>query len=458
MTYTLPASFKVHRHEPKLVPPTIPTPHESKPLSDLDDQQGFRFYSAGIHLYKNNPSKLGQDPLKVIEEAIGKALVYYYPLAGRLREEAGKKLVLDCTGEGIVLVEAEAELTANDFADVQGPPFPCFEQFIYDPDNGSEVVTDRPLLYIQVTRLKCGGFVFGQRFCHSVVDAPGGMQFEIAIGELARGASAPSILPVWSRELFNARNPPLITHSHPEFNEPFGSPMASDPIMTTSPSDVVQTRFFFSSKELNAIKKHLPPHLATSTSRFELITACIWRSRAMALGYAPHDEVRVAFVVNARGKSSIPIPKGFYGNAFSYFVASSDVERLCNSSLGYALELIKKAKSGMTYSHLQSLADMLVMRGRPIFTVTRTYIVSDISYAGFKEVDFGWGEPVYAGPAKGGEGPIKGIASYFSRGKNERGEDATVVPIFLPAWAMERFQSEVRKLTTLPPFDLSEVI
>ncbi|KAJ3677202.1 hypothetical protein LUZ60_002926 [Juncus effusus] len=458
MENSLPTSFNVHRFEPKLVVPAIPTPHELKPLSDIDDQQGFRFYSSGIHLYKNNPSKLGQDPVKVIEEALSKALVYYYPLAGRLREEAGKKLVLDCTGEGVVLVEAEADLTADDFGVVQGPPFPCFDQFIYDPDNGSEIIIDRPLLYIQVTRLKCGGFVFGQRFCHSSVDAPGGMQFEIAIGELARGASTPSINPVWSRELFYARKPPRVTHSHPEFVDPVGNPITSDPIFTTARSDTIEARFFFSSKEMSALKKHLPPCLSVYASRFELITACIWRSRAVALGYAPNDEVRVAFIVNARGKSSIPIPKGFYGNAFAYFVASSDVETLCNNTLDYAVELIKKAKSGMTYEHLQSLADMLVMRGRPFFNITRTYIVSDISYAGFKEVDFGWGEPIYAGPAKGGEGPIKGVASYYSRGKNEKGQEATVVPVCLPVWAMERFRSEIEKLTTEPSLDFGEVI
>ena len=39
----------------------------------------------------------------------------------------------------------------------------------------------------QVTRLKCGGFVFGRRICHCLVDAPGAMQFEKAVCEFARG-------------------------------------------------------------------------------------------------------------------------------------------------------------------------------------------------------------------------------------------------------------------------------
>ncbi|XP_072994980.1 benzyl alcohol O-benzoyltransferase-like [Typha latifolia] len=450
-----PPTFTVRRGEPELVGPAEPTPNEVKPLSDIDDQEGLRYYSSGIHLYRNDPSKKGVDPATVIKEALAKALVYYYPLAGRLREGAGRKLVVECSGEGVAFVEADADITVEDLGDVQSPPFPCFEEFIYDPDNGSECIIDRPFLYIQVTRLKCGGFIFGQRFCHNVVDAPGGMQFEIAIGELARGAAAPSVTPVWARDILSARCPPRVTHKHLDFEEPAGG--AADGIITTPQADKVRHPFFFGPKEIAALKKHAPPHLRAS-SRFELITACIWRSRTIALGYPPDDEVRVSFIVNARGRSSAWLPEGFYGNAFAFSVAATTVEEIRNKPIGFALELVKKAKAGITYEYFQSLADLMVLRGRPLFNILRTYIVSDISHAGFKDVDFGWGEAVYGGPAKGGEGPIQGVASYYSRIKNDKGEIGTVVPVCLPADAMPTFRSEVEKLTKEPTFDPYDTI
>ena len=62
-------------------------------------------------------------------------------------------------------------------------------------------------------------------------------------------------------------------------------------------------------------------------------------------------------------------------------------------------------------------------------------------------MDFGWGEAVYGRPAKGGEGPVPGVANYFLRCKNGEGEESTVVPICLPKDAMDKFQLEVEGLT-----------
>lgn len=45
----------------------------------------------------------------MIKEALAKVLVYYYPLAGKLVEDSDGKLIVDCTGEGAVFVEAVSD-------------------------------------------------------------------------------------------------------------------------------------------------------------------------------------------------------------------------------------------------------------------------------------------------------------------------------------------------------------
>lgn len=102
-----------------------------------------------------------------------------------------------------------------------------------------------------------------------------------------------------------------------------------------------------------------------------------------------------------------------------------------------------KTKASVTEEYMRSLANLMVMRDRPHFTVVRTYLVSDVTRAGFGEVDFGWGKAVYGGPAKGGVGAIPGVASFYIPFKNAEGEDGIVVPVCLPADAMEVFVKEL---------------
>nr|KJB80921.1 hypothetical protein B456_013G121500 [Gossypium raimondii] len=202
--------FTVRRQEAELVVPCEPTPHECKPLSDIDDQEGHRFHVRGFHFHQSNLSMKGQDPAKVIKEALAKALVFYYPFAGRLREGPNRKLIVDCTGEGVLFIEADADVSLVDFGDELYPPFPCAEELLYDVP-GSNGLLNSPLLLIQVTRLKCGGFIFAHRFNHTMGDGTGLSQFMTAVGEIAHGALAPLTPPVWERHLLSARDAPLIT-------------------------------------------------------------------------------------------------------------------------------------------------------------------------------------------------------------------------------------------------------
>ncbi|KAK9994171.1 hypothetical protein SO802_023874 [Lithocarpus litseifolius] len=158
--------FKVRRCEPQLIAPAKPTPHEFKPLSDVDDVE--RCQITVIQFYHFDHSMQGKDPVIVIREALAQTLVFYYPFA-------------------------------DHFGDAPYPPFSFMDELLFDVPGSGEML-NCPLLLIQVTRLKCRGFIFALRFNHVMN----------AMGEMAQGATAPSILPVWQRELLNARDPPRV--------------------------------------------------------------------------------------------------------------------------------------------------------------------------------------------------------------------------------------------------------
>ncbi|XP_074579947.1 benzyl alcohol O-benzoyltransferase-like [Curcuma longa] len=429
-------TFTVRRREAVLVTPAEATPREFKRLSDVDDQNGLRFHVPVIQFYRDHPAMAGKDPCKVIREALARALVFYYPFAGRLRETEGRKLVVECTGEGVLFIEAEADVRLDQFGDALQPPFPGLEELLWNVP-GSDGILHCPLLLIQVTRLLCGGFVFALRFNHTMCDALGFVQFMNAMAELARGAAAPSLAPVWSREVLEARHPPQVTCVHREYEHVPGTIIPFD--------DMVHRSFFFGKAEVAALRRRVPAHLRNS-STFEILTAFLWKCRTVAIGANADEEVRIICVVNARGISGLGLPAGYYGNALAFPMAVSTAGKLSNNPIGYALDLVKKAKSSVSDEYMRSLADLMVLRGRPHFTVVRSYLVSDVTRLGFGDVDFGWGKAPYGGPAKGGVGAIPGVGSFYVPSRNSKGEEGIVVAVCLLAPAMDKFTQEMHNL------------
>nr|GFA20828.1 benzyl alcohol O-benzoyltransferase [Tanacetum cinerariifolium] len=129
-----------------------------------------------------------KNPASVIREALAKVLVFYYPLAGRLKEGLGRKLMVDCTGEGVLFIEAEADVNLKQFREIFHPPFPYLKKLLcYVP--GSDSIVGSPLILIQVTHLLCGGFIFSARVNHTMFDGHGMVQFLTALGEMAQGVT-----------------------------------------------------------------------------------------------------------------------------------------------------------------------------------------------------------------------------------------------------------------------------
>ncbi|XP_014517353.1 benzyl alcohol O-benzoyltransferase-like [Vigna radiata var. radiata] len=429
--------FTVQRCQPQLVVPAIPTPHEVKPLSDIDDQEALRFHVPFIQIYRKQASMAEKDPVQVIRQALSQTLVFYYPFAGRLREGPRRKLMVDCTGEGAMFAEADADVTLDQFGDSLQPPFPCFHELLFHVP-GTQEITNTPLLLVQVTRLRCGGFILAFCFNHIMCDGAGLSQFMSTWTEMARGATKPSIPPVWRRELLMARHPPRITCNHREYEH---VPDTVKGAVTSNQHDMVLRSFFFGPSEIAAIRGLVPPHLKHCTT-FDLIAACFWRCRTKALQIKADEDVRMMVIVNARGRLNPPLPVGYYGNAIAYPAAVTSAGKLCGNPVGYAVELIKKLKAEVTEEYMHSVADLMVIKDRCTITSVRSCIISDLTRLKLREADFGWGEAVYGGVAEGGTGRFL-EATFQVLHRNAKGEEGIVLPIWLPAEAMDRFAKEL---------------
>ncbi|RCV24137.1 LOW QUALITY PROTEIN: hypothetical protein SETIT_5G060400v2 [Setaria italica] len=406
-------TFAVRRRDPVLVGPAGPTPRETKRLSNIDDMEVLRRHMPSVCFYRGG-SRVDDDPAAVIRRAFGEALVPYYPLAGRLREVEGRRLVVDCTGEGVLFVEVDADVRLAELEAATGlrPPFPCM-----DHQATSRAPVASPLLLVQVTRLLCGGFVVAFRINHVMCDAAGVSQF---VSAHARGLPAPAMPAAWSREILEARS----------------QPKARDYDAVPPPpsfSNMVQQTFTFSPADVAALKKRLPPHLRDKAMAFDVLMAAVWRARTAALELPPGKDVGLALMANFRGLSELGIPAGYYGNACIALMAQTTAGALRGGSLGDEVALVREAKAAMTAEHV-----------RPRSALADDYFVSDTRHA-FQRADFGWDEPVYAGPVA--THPLV-RASFLLTVRNADGEEGLAVTMVLPQLVMDRFASQIEMLLT----------
>ncbi|KAL5732223.1 hypothetical protein ACHQM5_004870 [Ranunculus cassubicifolius] len=117
--------------------------------------------------------------------------------------------------------------------------------------------------------------------------------------------------------------------------------------------ELVHRSFFFGQEDIEILKKHVRRHIGNTCTRFDILTACLWRCRTISLKLDPNDEVRFGFFVDARAKFNKPI-------------AVSTAGKLSESSLDYPMDFIKKAKAEVTDEFMRSSTiDLLPKRNKP---------------------------------------------------------------------------------------------
>ncbi|VAI00587.1 unnamed protein product [Triticum turgidum subsp. durum] len=109
----------VAKSPPALVPPAGPTPGGTLPLSSIDKTAAVRVMVDFIQVFQSpsSDSSSVDEQVAAMRQGFARALVPYYPVAGRIAEPTPGEPVVDCTGEGVWFVEAAASCS---LADVNG--------------------------------------------------------------------------------------------------------------------------------------------------------------------------------------------------------------------------------------------------------------------------------------------------------------------------------------------------
>ncbi|KAF8009722.1 hypothetical protein BT93_J0649 [Corymbia citriodora subsp. variegata] len=438
-----------------LISPSEPTPSKILALSAVDSQLFLGFTIEYLLLYKPRPGSDRGHVTARLKAALARALVPYYPFAGRVRARPdGSRLEVVCRAQGALFVEAVADhIVMGDF---ERPPKHVTEWRGLLSLHWADVLKEAPPLVVQLTWLRDGAAALAVGIKHCLCDGIGSADFLNSFAELARPGGGLALKlkaksrakAVWDRHLMDPPMPRRVpcggVHSsgaqtHPEFNRvpdlcSFTSRFVNESLVPTS--------ITFNGASVDELKR-----IASSAGRlgdsaftsFEVVTAHIWRSWARSLNLPPNQTLKLLFSVNVRNRVKPSLPSGYYGNAFVLACSQATAKDLTEKGLGFATALVKRAKDRVDDEYVRTVVET-VSESRACPDSVGVLIVSQWSRLGLDRVDFGMGRPV-------GVGPVCCDRYCLLLPVHDR-SDAVKSMVALPASAVERYESLVKSPCT----------
>ncbi|CAI9761014.1 unnamed protein product [Fraxinus pennsylvanica] len=400
------------------VQPAESTPNEILQLSEIDQTKTL-IHASTVYFYRLNEDIPHSYALQILKESMSKALVLFYPLAGRLHEIGGGRLELHCNAEGATLVEAESELMIEDYT-IQGfVPNEAMRELIPKVEYHATPIHEQPLVLVQLTKFSCGGICLGLGISHILVDGISAMHFVSEWAKIACGEMT-GIFPILDRKILRFGEPP----STPKF----GHIELTPPPLLVGQSDNMEERkkpttvamLKLSKQQVDELKSKAnedTPYKNTIRpyTRYEAVAGHMWRCASKARGHKNEQLTRLHLAVDLRNRIQPPIPKGYFGNAVIRQAAVATAGDLLSNPLAYASSRIRESVEKVTDEYIRSY--LLVVNQQDISWL-RNFPTEGYSLGSFYgnpnmeitswtsmsvyEADFGWGDLIHMGPAEMG--------------------------------------------------------
>ncbi|XP_020082647.1 hydroxycinnamoyltransferase 4-like [Ananas comosus] len=249
---------------------------------------------------------------------------------------------------------------------------------------------------------------------HTVIDARSAFHFISTWSAIARGGGGADLPPppFLDHTLLRARSPPVVLFDHPEYKptpnpNPNPNPNSSpNPNPSSTPAPYASAILRLSQAQVDALKARCccggGGGGGARVSAFRAIVAHVWRCVCAARGLARGAETRLYTMVDVRARLAPPLPPNYFGNAVLRTSVAAAAGELADAPLGSVARRLRAATSpGDDYA--RSLVDYL--DAVDMDRLPRSGLPGNdlrvISWMGMSiyDADFGWGEPVFMGPA-----------------------------------------------------------
>ncbi|XP_037471263.1 putrescine hydroxycinnamoyltransferase 1-like, partial [Triticum dicoccoides] len=287
-----------------------------------------------------------------LKAALAKALVTFYPLAGRIDDDGDGRAEVNCGNQGVLFVVARSEdLTIADF---HGRPSSKLRRLFVPRMEPPSIVCG-----VQLTFFKCGGVAIG-----------------LAV-PLATIASSPCSPPAVHPDALSVFCPMV------KLCEPSGVPLRSE-------------AFLVSKDQPEALKQACG---GRAVSTFCALTAHIWKCVSTTRPMPPDATTRLTFLVSIRRKLAPPLPTGYFGNAVIRVGVTSEVRGIVSEELTSVASRIKGTIRRVDDELVRSAIDYFELAERDSRPAQGSLPMTElrvVSWLGMPiyDTDFGWGRPV----------------------------------------------------------------
>ncbi|XP_059462798.1 hydroxycinnamoyl-CoA:piscidic acid hydroxycinnamoyltransferase-like [Corylus avellana] len=344
-----------------MIVPNEPTPNGLLLLSECDQVMQWT-HAPLIFIYKPNNNTIKPFSIETMKNSLGRALVHYYPLAGRLHWIEGGRLQLHCNAMGAQLTEAYSESNLDEFGDFT--PNGIIQHLFPRVDYSSTSIEERPLLLVQLTRFPCGGLCVGIAISHIVVDGWATLNFTNAWAKLARGEDLGcDEMPFHDRTMLRSHEVPPVRprFEHISFTKPPLLIGCSD-TKAEQEKETSAVLLKVTKEQIEVLQKKANQNmvLARPYSRYEVVAGHIWRCACKARANDDCQPTRVSFSTDCRNRFKPPLPQGYFGNVIFTAVTSPCLYAdLLSKPLSYAAGKLREAIERVTNEYITSALDFI---------------------------------------------------------------------------------------------------